>query len=109
MFNPLTAEDEPSHLREPDRIGQILLKSADLIRRHGWRQRDYGDCTNGMCTMGAVARAAEYKSDDIGAAQARVFKLPIASGYNAITVWNDAPERTAADVIAALEDAALLL
>lgn len=88
-------------------VSEILNKAADLIEPQGaWVQgkwsTDGGKC---LCAEGAIAIAAELsfftavEGSPAGRALAEFIGDPI-------PVWNDAPDRTQAEVVAALRAAA---
>jgi hypothetical protein len=84
-------------------VAAVLDRAADLIEERGWIQGRCKDET-GICALHAIDLATPDDDDDemywhtSEAVWQRV-------GWN-ITGWNDAPGRTAAEVIAALRAAA---
>jgi len=79
----------------------VLVKAIFLIRMHGWRQRAFGNERDGFCVVGALNRAHEqtgFRTGVLGLLQELV-------GGGKVAEWNDAPGRTAVDVIALLERA----
>lgn len=108
------------------KTSEILDRAADLIERNGWtrdewykrrRAEDPRDCP--VCAGGALDAAAgcdpgepEYSPAliaAIGAFAARVdpaFDPAAAYGYGTVANWNDAPGRTAEDVVRELRAAA---
>jgi hypothetical protein len=89
---------------------RILLDAADLIETHGLC-KDALHEGGRYCAMGAIARAAEIPLCDayiypITQTRAAV-KLLRQICSSSIADWNDAPERTAEDVVAALRAAAI--
>jgi hypothetical protein len=82
---------------------QILSAAADLIEREGWIQNPDREGPP-YCAMTAVWRANTSGLLpvfwDCGEALRTVL------GTNSVSVWNDAPERTKAEVLAALRAAA---
>jgi hypothetical protein len=106
-------------------IADVLNRAADLLEKpgawtQGWFARDaIGNKTpvdsrsaTCFCVMGALQRAANAThSDDVIIAAREIL---IANGARAkgplgrIANWNDAPERTQAEVVAKLREAARL-
>lgn len=104
----------------------ILDRAAEVIERNGWHQGDYfnrdqegaginpADCA--VCTRGAINIVAtggnpvnDYDVNGVAAAEALdlfLWDTFEAEGRYGIAPWNDAPERTAAEVIAVLREAA---
>jgi hypothetical protein len=83
---------------------EILLKAAEHLERHGWRQGDYGTLNEPCCAHGAMFAVTDFHADESARIEAkRMFSRFI----NAPSIdWNDAPGRTANEVIAALRGAA---
>lgn len=111
-----------------DEIGEILLKAADAIRKHGHVKHTRKDTETGsMCAHGAIgyaisgnplgfvkslecpaaARVHDYLQNK-GVDMKRIGNGPYGIGYmnTDIATWNNLPETTAQDVIDALEGAA---
>ncbi len=93
-----------------DEVGEILLKAADYIDKHGWCQRR-AFIGKKACLLGAVAAVID---GGIGTATitptaayekayCRLAKLVSGMGN-----WNDAPGRTKDEVVAVLRTAAYL-
>lgn len=87
---------------------KALLDAAQYIREHGWCQYTTETVDGRVCAMGAIYRAVSppvslYVSPAAGPVQILGHYL----GVEFIGEWNDRPERTAEEVIAALEQAAL--
>lgn len=81
---------------------EVLAGARDLITRDGWWQ--FGDGQSvGHCTVTAIGRAADLGS--LNPAIRLVAEVIGGDGFDAITRWNDAPERTYEDVILALKQA----
>lgn len=88
----------------------VLEKAADLIERDGWCQGGDGRDGKCRCMMVAIADA----SDSAPPPRLSLWQRTRDAiwGYLGVTSgakWNDAPERTAAEVIAALRSAAAKL
>ena len=85
---------------ELDEASKVLLRAAEYIEEHGWCQHDLVEMSGRVCLMGAIYSVA--KEDDARAALDMV--------VNAIgrfpSVWNDAPGRTQAEVVAKLREVA---
>lgn len=82
---------------------EILNTAADLIEERGWRQGTAG-AGEGVCAISALAAAAPGPSKWLHAANVFADYLSV----ELVFVWNDAPERTATDVVAALRSAAAI-
>jgi hypothetical protein len=87
-------------------VADVLERAADLIEPEGaWTQGDYvgpnGRC---WCVLGAIKRAGHFHNDINPAALA----LKDVVGKTWLHEWNDAPERTQAEVVAKLREAATL-
>ena len=85
-----------------------MLTAADAIERYGHRKGRLGCVNTGMCIRGAMFYAAG-KLFDTAADQALAL-VAARLGFDnlgQIIDWNNAPERTAEEVIAALRKVAL--
>lgn len=94
---------------------KILERAANLVSA-GWAQGVVGRYKNGdacgwddseavsWCALGAINRAAMDEGHCLGACAA-VDRLRHIVGYF-VVAWNDAPERTQAQVVRALRSAA---
>lgn len=104
---------------------EVLEQAAEAIAEHGWHQ---GYLTSGdptapdhkdgnperMCAVGAINYAAtgsaflwSTEDDPMLAPRARqLLRKRLGGACISIPSWNDAPERTAEDVILALKKAA---
>jgi hypothetical protein len=84
-------------------VSTVLRNAAELIEKKGWCQFRFLDEDGGTCLAGAGEASAKSVS---GWWQAREFL----HRYLDIdpTIWNDAPERTQAEVVAKLREAAAL-
>jgi hypothetical protein len=94
-------------------VADILEKAADLIEPEGaWTQGAYSsddlDCTC-RCLVGAIASALD--TDEFGA-EKWIVRNRIATRFFGreregwLISWNDSPERTQAEVVAKLREAA---
>jgi len=103
---------EPLGKPRLDEVGQCLMRAAQIIRERGWCQGVACDETGAVCLVGAIYDIRE-KAADIPYEFAKSEPEPAYSAYkimerrNQIGPWNDEPRRTAEEVIAALEAAAL--
>jgi hypothetical protein len=94
---------------------QALSAAADLIESRGWTTRYYARNESGQsvcyrddraacyCAMGAIGAVAnrDYDLDE-----AACNRLRRSLGIDSIAEWNDAPGRTAEEVVTALRKAA---
>lgn len=105
MFAPYKHPDIETKPRtytpDLDEVGQCLMDAADILRKHGWCQRALCDDVGRYCALGAISAAGT------NALNLTTGVLAKHLGIVWISEWNNAPERTAEEVIAALEDAAL--
>ena len=93
---------------------ETLRKAADVIRERGWYQGDFEKYPGGPCCASeAIYRASGVYSGNYSDQRQLLSKafdfLSEAAGLSPselIAPWNDAPERTADEVIAALLKAA---
>lgn len=112
---------------EPDADGRILLEAAHLIRERGFAQNVLTDDNGSLCLHGAVISALfpgellalELGSDTWRDLWYRHLPHPAARRliqanhsrvqFDSLCEWNNASDRTADEVIAALEDAAFMV
>jgi hypothetical protein len=100
------------------KVSEILSKAADLIEPEGaWLQAYSAKNADGepvsssdarackFCIYGAMARICDRDAD--ARQRARDFIHPVI-GTELISIWNDAPERTQAEVVSALREASTL-
>lgn len=98
---------------------EALLKAADKLGECGWTQGTLKDGDDAMCAVGAVRAALgghhaltspdECDSEALQMLGDHLGLVPkVGYGYmpRAVAIWNDAPERTAEDVILAMKKAA---
>lgn len=110
---------KPSYFPEPDAAGRILLEAAHAIRTRGHAKHGLTNESGGLCLTGAINVAlyghhtfrAERKTLPLTGRVADVLRLlggerDVALRHSAAVYWNNAPERTPAEVISALEAAA---
>lgn len=113
-FDPTPQDD----IDGGDVIGRILRNAATLIRTHGLAKDVRTDADGALCVHGAIAMAATRDRDpngdnsltcDAAGRLGRYLRTTIHKDLitgNGCAPWNNRPERTADDVIAALEAAA---
>ena len=85
----------------------VLLAAARLIERRGWCQHALAKGPR-RCVWGAIRQIATgYPNKNLNelAYRSRVV-LCMAIQHDSATVWNDAPQRTKAEVLRALRAAA---
>lgn len=85
---------------------QILRDAAELIRRDGLCKGSYSDIAGRRCAIGALMAASGTGQKPYMCARTA---LGTFLGNHSISAWNDEPERTADEVISALESAAASL
>jgi hypothetical protein len=89
----------------------ILRRAAELLGERGWCQGEIEDGDGRMCAVGAIRRAASEvmhtrHSWSESVALNRLRGQVRTREMHSIPRWNDAPERTAEDVILAMKRAA---
>lgn len=91
---------------------EVLREAAQILMRDGWIQGQEQNERGEKCAVGAIVAAS---FDDAGIRATHLFVSWLAKqGYGAASArgiliamgWNDAPERTAEDVILALKQCA---
>lgn len=93
---------------------RLLLDAADVIRKNGHCKNALRDAAGRVCAIGAIMEAAReaYPGPNWSGFRDRVtdaFRLvEEVGGIPCIAAWNNAPERTADEVIAAFERVALM-
>lgn len=85
---------------------EVLLRAADHMEKYGWRQRRRGMRGEPCCAIGAIAAAIPDSEPDDALEMSARAALRRHARIDDIPAWNDAPDRTAAEVIAALRGAA---
>jgi hypothetical protein len=94
---------------EPDGIGRLLLRAADVIREFGWVQNSFGNKRVGFCLIGAIGFAAWGAWRPEPDVSNQYDQAAVRLGHFLCgdpVYYNDDPMRTKEDVIAALEAAA---
>lgn len=87
---------------------KALFEAADYMEQHGhckgtYRRRSHPEAMPAVCALGALRMATDNGADLERAAE----RLGFFVGNADIAEWNDAPERTPAEVVSALRGAAL--
>jgi len=90
---------------------EVLECAAKKIEEEGWVQNNYYARDEGYCVVGAVAACLnpDFTRNYLGIGQAADVlwqNRPQPMTFLTFTRWNDAPERTKEEVIAALLSAA---
>ena len=94
----------PAVLDEP---AQMLLKAADVIEKYGHAKSTLGHISVGFCINGALNFAATGTStNQTTAGNSAKMRMMASLGGDQIS-WNNAPERTADEVVAKLRAVAL--
>lgn len=93
---------------EGDEVCRVLRRAADVMRERGWGQGRMFAYDGTVCFWGAVRLASGLGEDETvtGIPQPVRRELESRREYHAWADWNDAPGRTQAEVITALESAA---
>ena len=99
--------------RQAETVDALLI-AADLLEVDGWRQLAYGPLDIGVsgcrCVFGGLAAATGVDPDERTSpaemALARYLGLDV---FTEVVSWNDAHERTAEEVVAALRGCASAL
>lgn len=97
--------------RTVDEDGEVLLRAADILEQRGWCQYEQESPDGRLCLYGAIFTARhgsampeqERSNDDGWNRDAHTLGFPSAG---AAVSWNNAEDRTAAEVIARLRSAA---
>jgi hypothetical protein len=87
---------------------EVLDAAADYIRTHGWAQWQFKTCDGHVCALGAIYEVVGGYGDDRLAFDAAEDALIRTVGQT-IGEWNDAPSRTADEVMDTLMEAAARL
>ncbi len=103
---------KPAVTEEPWR--DLVRRAADLIEMHGLAKHTTRDADGRMCIRGALMVACGWPDDrgdlywGFAVAEARDADLAIARhvGCQDLPYWNNVPERTKEEVVAALRAAA---
>ena len=93
-------------------VADVLNRAADLIEPEGaWMQDNYTRNLQSFCPLGAIAHVAgvgctHASQHPASFALSRYLDPSDPSPGRVVARWNDAPERTQAEVVAALRQAA---
>lgn len=82
---------------------RLRKRAADIIKRHGWTQGSYGNHDRGFCIWGALLEAFPEPLP-MGTFYEVVDDLEREIQGGRLPHWNDEPDRTKEQVIAALEN-----
>lgn len=93
---------------------EILTRAADLIDKRGHAKRTYQSPDGALCVRGAIVKAVSlrfsFKRSSLTPAAATVAITALRRHVGFLPAgeisWNDAPERTKAEVVTALRGAA---
>lgn len=88
----------------------ILLRAGQVLEEVGWCQKSFRDPDGRRCLMGALSLAKVgtcYNPEVMNLLTKAVLGQPERYGAG-LTAWNDAPGRTKEEVIAKLNEAAML-
>jgi hypothetical protein len=120
LFTTSTVDDyyDAAYTEEEyNSAAEVLRRAAEYMSERGWIQGKLQN-ENGVCAMGAIHNVlCEMMSKPYSEEGARLERVAVTmmSGYlnvgisntvNHIPSWNDAPDRTAEDVILALKHSA---
>lgn len=100
--------ETPAPVRELDDVSRRLLRAAEIIRERGWCQGAL-ERNGAHCVLGAInfASSGNYMDrDGIGQDAFSRLGAHLKVSCQGVVSWNNAPRRTASEVIAALEAAA---
>lgn len=90
----------------------IYSKAADYLMEHGWRQHAKGEHGGPRCALGALFSASGMtdlsvaQSDETCHAYVEAVRQLTEHVDGNVPAWNNAPERTAEDVILAFKELA---
>lgn len=89
-------------------VQKVLLGAAQVIRERGWCQKALVDGGGRLCVMGAILAVdtGDPEGDWGDVSNAAMDRLYGYLDKQPPMIWNNAPERTAEEVIHALEAAA---
>jgi hypothetical protein len=89
-------------------VSAVLVAAAARLEEHGWCQRQSRTGSGALCPIAAIAvAAAGDKQLEDRAQHALEIWVIWHSDAPSVARWNDAPERTKDEVLAALNAAAL--
>ncbi len=82
-------------------------KAADLLRERGWTQHTFEDSQGRLCVVGALHHASSGAYNALASETYNAIAKCLGRGD--LPLWNDAPERTQAEVEDKLMEAAKAL
>ena len=87
---------------------EVLLKAADIIEEKGWYQGNMIGPKGELCMLGALNVASDYSLEyfNVRTVVRDHLHISVKDKSFSLSNWNDAPERTKEEVIAALRGAA---
>lgn len=83
----------------------VLNRAADLIEEKGLAKRVFAAADGSHCAWGAMLEAG-YALGELSLEAAETLMLAVVPRGESIPFWNDRPERTQAQVVAKLREAA---
>ena len=96
------------HLEQRNETADVLRRAKAMIDRpEKWCQGALLNDGGAMCMLGAINMAVSGDADLFGGQDAKM-ALYAAVGNHPTSVWNNAPERTHAEVMAAFDKAIAL-
>jgi hypothetical protein len=88
----------------------VLRHAARIIEERGWCRGELQDNQGAVCAWGAIdtalAGGVRYEVHDEERLALQALGASLGISWSDVPFWNDHPHRTAAEVIAALRDAA---
>ena len=99
-------------MKQLPQVSRDLLEAARIVEQ-GWCQGSMMSPPDKFCLMGAIFRVADCSSHAALMTVKLSQSLGLPSGVvlfgetHPVAAWNDAPERTQAEVVKALQDAAM--
>lgn len=95
-------------------VADVLDRAADLLEEFGWCQKKAGSKFEGeMCAVGAIMESVDDFTGSWGSVGRDLYNAACSIQGDAseatiwpLAIWNDAPGRTKAEVVARLRDAA---
>jgi hypothetical protein len=95
-----------SNFEQQDEVLDLLRRARDLISQPGkWHQGDfYSRCRTKVCAHGAILDCGGIRSKAFLPATA-ILERALLQGWDDIAVYNDAPGRTQAEIVALFDRA----
>lgn len=92
-------------INQDQEVRRVLLAAADLLERDGWCQKALSDGQGRRCVLQAMIDGGG--SDRLYEAKIALCRyLGLETSFPCVSPWNNAPERTQPEVLAALRGAA---